>query len=176
MLGENTAALTALWFWAITGKPGNCASTSTHSCNLCIFIIVFETCIGTIRLVRAHLFFYGSSSPRLSGLRNTEEKEGSICSGKTKSISNDRQYERTDRRKGVVHRRSRNEFRRWMPDRDELGRAVNKACGCSIGEAGSDWEKSIREWRVREKDGKWSKSQTRSSPRKSESINHRYVQ
>lgn len=55
-------------------------------------------------------------------------------------------YRSREHEKEVVHRRSRNEFRRWMFSRDELGRAVNKACRQSIGGAeGNDKEERERE-------------------------------
>jgi len=184
----NTATLTALQFWAITGKPGNSASTA---CARAIFVALSSSwgraSNDKTSLAQAHLFFctYYIFTEAVRFAQNGREREADLQRyDKTKSSDwspNTIEYERIDR--AIAEKES-----------SIVDRVTNSDIGC-LAETSSAapwikhvavrWEKqeaiggkagSIHEWRVREKDRKWSKSQTRSSPRKSESINHRYVQ
>lgn len=115
------------------------------SCNLCIFIIVFENVHRTIRPASLDLaiFLHVTSSPKYSGLVQYEGEAAAAANpshgkaalyDKTKLSDRSRSTRRSIDRAGVREKKSSIVDRVTnsdigCSDRDELGRAVNKACG-----------------------------------------------
>jgi len=137
---------------------GNQVIPLSRACIHAIFVFLSPSsrmCIDKTSFTWAYLFFAHyifAEALKFAQGRKRGLQRNDVMVRRNRLIDLERSaiqaYRSIYRGKGVVHRWSRNEFRRWMPGRDELGRAVNKACGCSMGEAGSDCKKSGKHPRV----------------------------